>query len=292
MLRRWWTSTVNGLVLDCGLSPSTPSPTRHSFSRRGQWALSHLCHNLGTRAGRCAHLAIQLDLHLGLFSSHRPASSAACRDIRYHLFRFFTALSTATSVLPVKRLAVIGFELAVSKKSTGSAGKASRAGRPPGRDRRRAGPPPKSGARAGGLQPTGEFERGDRQNTPISLGRHRPSTSITAVLKSAKSLYLVAALSARQFPDVLTQSLTYAPAAVVLLGAGSYHYLTQRAEPLQLLYATGVFITALTCRAVDTLICPYVALGTHFLWHLFNAARGGPHPSDRCLSQLRWNPGS
>ena len=90
-------------------------------------------------------------------------------------------------MLPVKRLAVIGFELAVSKKSTGSAGKASRAGRPPGRDRRRAGPPPKSGARAGGLQPTGEFERGDRQNTPLSLGRHRPSTSITAVLKSAKS---------------------------------------------------------------------------------------------------------
>ena len=90
-------------------------------------------------------------------------------------------------MLPVKRLTVIGFELAVSKKSTGSAGKASRAGRPPGRDRRRAGPPPKSGARAGGLQPTGEFERGDRQNTPISLGRHRPSTSITAVLKSAKS---------------------------------------------------------------------------------------------------------
>ena len=86
------------------------------------------------------------------------------------------------------------------------------------------------------------------------------------------TIYLVAALSARQFPDVLTQSLTYAPAAVVLLGAGSYHYLTQRAEPLQLLYATGVFITALTFRTVDTPICPYVALGTHFLWHLFSAA--------------------
>ena len=111
-------------------------------------------------------------------------------------------------MLPVKRLAVIGFELAVSKKSTGSAGKASRAGRPPGRDRRRAGPPPKSGARAGGLQPTGEFERGDRQNTPISLGRHRPSTSIIAVLKSAKSPFC--GPKARLQPPLLPQPMTAA----------------------------------------------------------------------------------
>ena len=74
----------------------------------------------------------------------------------------------------------------------------------------------------------------------------------------------------KQFINLLNGSISYAPAFLVLLGLGLYHYRQQKREPFILLAATGVFLLALAFRTLDRAICPFFSTGTHFLWHLFN----------------------
>ncbi len=85
-------------------------------------------------------------------------------------------------------------------------------------------------------------------------------------------IYLAVALWARRFPDLLNGSLAYAPAIAVLVSLGFYHYISKRAQPILLLGASLVFLASLVFRIADIAICPYFSLGTHFLWHIFNAA--------------------
>ncbi|MGB7891835.1 MAG: ceramidase domain-containing protein [Microcoleus sp.] len=73
-----------------------------------------------------------------------------------------------------------------------------------------------------------------------------------------------------EFTNVFNGSLSYAPAFLVLLGFGVYHYQQQKREPFILLAASGVFLLALSFRTLDQTICPYFSIGTHFLWHLCN----------------------
>lgn len=73
-----------------------------------------------------------------------------------------------------------------------------------------------------------------------------------------------------EFSDILNGSLSYAPAFLVLLGFGLYHYHQQKHEPFGLLVASGVFLLSLSFRTLDQTVCPYLPIGTHFLWHLFN----------------------
>lgn len=73
-----------------------------------------------------------------------------------------------------------------------------------------------------------------------------------------------------QFTNVLNGSLSYAPAFLILLGFGVYHYQQQKREPLILLAASGIFLLALLFRTLDGPICPYFPTGTHFIWHLCN----------------------
>lgn len=83
--------------------------------------------------------------------------------------------------------------------------------------------------------------------------------------------FLSAIMVARQYPELFNQSLPYAPALVVTAILALYHKLTQRAESNILLAASGTFILALTFRTIDMQLCPCLPLGTHFLWHTFNA---------------------
>lgn len=83
--------------------------------------------------------------------------------------------------------------------------------------------------------------------------------------------YLAAAFWARQFPHLLNGSLTYAPALVVLILLGGYHYGTGRSRRTLLLWAPLVFLASLGFRTADAAVCPYFPLGTHFLWHVFSA---------------------
>lgn len=83
--------------------------------------------------------------------------------------------------------------------------------------------------------------------------------------------YLGIALWARQFPQLLNGSLGYAPAFLVLVALGIYHFVSRRTDPLLFISASGVFLVSLVFRTADAAICPYFPVGTHFLWHLCNA---------------------
>lgn len=74
----------------------------------------------------------------------------------------------------------------------------------------------------------------------------------------------------KQFTDVLNGSLAYAPAFLVLTGLGIYHYQYILRDRWVLLAAAGVFSLSLFFRTLDSSICPYFSIGTHFLWHLLN----------------------
>jgi hypothetical protein len=83
--------------------------------------------------------------------------------------------------------------------------------------------------------------------------------------------YVVAAYFGRQFPHLLNGSLIYAPAAVALLALGIYHCGTRKVERFLVLNATGVFFLSITFRTIDIRICSHFPIGSHFLWHIFNA---------------------
>ena len=82
--------------------------------------------------------------------------------------------------------------------------------------------------------------------------------------------YLAAAYLGRQFPLLLNGSLIYAPALILMLGLGVYHFLQHKAGRWLLLAGMGVFLLSLVLRSIDAAVCPYVPTGTHFLWHLLN----------------------
>ena len=80
--------------------------------------------------------------------------------------------------------------------------------------------------------------------------------------------FLVAAYFGRQFPHILNGSLIYAPAFLLILGLGLYHYCKQKHERFDVLAAAGVFMVSILFRTIDNAICPSFPVGTHFLWHL------------------------
>jgi hypothetical protein len=84
--------------------------------------------------------------------------------------------------------------------------------------------------------------------------------------------FLAVGLAARRFEAPLNGSLTYSPALVVLGILGAYHALTRVAERWRLVAAAALFLVSLVFRTVDQAACAYVPQGTHFMWHLINAA--------------------
>lgn len=99
--------------------------------------------------------------------------------------------------------------------------------------------------------------------------RRRTSLGIAAALLLV-ALYLLATLASRAGPQVLNGSLAYyGPTLVVLLVLG-WRELQRRQRP-QLLLAGGVFSFSLLLRSVDLVVCPWLPVGSHFLWHLLNA---------------------
>lgn len=75
-------------------------------------------------------------------------------------------------------------------------------------------------------------------------------------------------LLGRQQPQLLNGSLAYAPALLVLLALGLREW--RRQGPL-LVICAALFALSLLLRSVDLVVCPWLPLGTHPLWHLLNA---------------------
>jgi len=92
----------------------------------------------------------------------------------------------------------------------------------------------------------------------------------TSYLVASVVLFIIAAYFGRQFPHILNGLLIYAPAFTLLLGLGIYHFRYAKNQRSILLWATGVFSISLFFRTIDQVACPYITVGTHFFWHLFN----------------------
>lgn len=71
-------------------------------------------------------------------------------------------------------------------------------------------------------------------------------------------------------------SIDYLPAVLALVGVGTALLLAagpaQRAAGLSLIGIAALFLLSLTFRTIDRSVCPGLTVGTHFLWHLLNAA--------------------
>lgn len=82
--------------------------------------------------------------------------------------------------------------------------------------------------------------------------------------------YLLAALWLRQYRAWLNGVLLYAPALAFSLSIGVYHCLRAQREPYVLLVSAMLFCIALICRTIDLIVCRWLPIGTHFLWHVLN----------------------
>ncbi len=83
-------------------------------------------------------------------------------------------------------------------------------------------------------------------------------------------VFVAAAVYGRQFPDVINGSLIYAPALLVIIILGWYHYQSRKMERGLLLAAASIFLLSIFFRSIDNMICPQFILGIHFLWHILN----------------------
>ena len=83
--------------------------------------------------------------------------------------------------------------------------------------------------------------------------------------------FLLAALVASQLSAYLNGSLIYAPAWLTIVILGWYHHRSHNAARSLLLETAGILLMSLALRSIDISVCSGFELGTHFLWHIFNA---------------------
>ncbi|MEQ8660731.1 MAG: ceramidase domain-containing protein [Gammaproteobacteria bacterium] len=93
-----------------------------------------------------------------------------------------------------------------------------------------------------------------------------PPAPVAAVVGT----FLLVVVGAAQARAALNGSLGYLPALLVLGWLGHHAWRTAR-EP-RIAAASGLFLLALTARSVDNALCAAWPHGTHFAWHLLNAA--------------------
>jgi hypothetical protein len=71
---------------------------------------------------------------------------------------------------------------------------------------------------------------------------------------------------------LLSGSAAYVPAFLALGATGTMLSLRSQPTGRYLLAAAGVFLISLVFRTIDQPLCSVFPAGTHFLWHLLNAA--------------------
>lgn len=93
-----------------------------------------------------------------------------------------------------------------------------------------------------------------------------PLAAVLAALLVALSLY------GRAHPEPFNGSLVYAPALLALLGLAAYRFNMRVNGRYDLVLAFGLFVASLVFRTIDQAACEWTRVGTHFIWHILNAA--------------------
>ncbi len=86
-------------------------------------------------------------------------------------------------------------------------------------------------------------------------------------------IYVVADGLIRQFlpPDFLNGTVMYLPTYATLLAMSLALYFRKPPVGRVFLMVVAVWTLSLTFRTIDMDICPRIAIGSHFLWHVLNA---------------------
>jgi hypothetical protein len=96
-----------------------------------------------------------------------------------------------------------------------------------------------------------------------------------AVLKALATLLLFGAtfyLEADEFEKVLWGGAMYVPTLVFLMAAGAGIWRRDADAGKAFFFASGLFALSFAARTLDMPMCPSVPFGTHYVWHLCNAA--------------------
>lgn len=75
--------------------------------------------------------------------------------------------------------------------------------------------------------------------------------------------------------DPAAAGIAYVPAGVLLWAVWSRFHAQGHAGASALLVASLAFAAAFTARALDGVLCQWIPLGTHWIWHLLNALAMG-----------------
>ena len=75
--------------------------------------------------------------------------------------------------------------------------------------------------------------------------------------------------------DPAAAGIAYVPAGVLLWAVWSRFRARGHAGAAPLLVASLAFSGAYAARALDAVLCPWIPLGTHWIWHLLNALAMG-----------------
>jgi hypothetical protein len=88
------------------------------------------------------------------------------------------------------------------------------------------------------------------------------------------AVYFLATLYAEAVipADVLWGGALYLPTVFLILVIGTVLYWRRSRAATSFLVAIVVFLLSFTARTLDARVCPVFPIGTHFLWHLLNAA--------------------
>ncbi|MGX5801615.1 ceramidase domain-containing protein [Bradyrhizobium sp. Arg314] len=89
------------------------------------------------------------------------------------------------------------------------------------------------------------------------------------------AFYVVAGLITFAVPDWLRQAsngtTSYLPPFLALAFFGVWVAATGNRAGWYNLTGSAIFVVSVICRMVDPIVCASFPLGTHFLWHVFNA---------------------
>jgi hypothetical protein len=90
----------------------------------------------------------------------------------------------------------------------------------------------------------------------------------SALLGGFFALTIIAAMLPHHW---LNGSIGYLPALIYIAGLGIYHLRTATRERWILLIAADVFIVSLVLRSVDMIVCEFLPIGVHYMWHILNS---------------------
>lgn len=94
-------------------------------------------------------------------------------------------------------------------------------------------------------------------------------------LKTLTTLAFFAAtfyLESDEFETFLWGGAMYLPTLVFLLAAGIGIWRSDASAGKAFFAAAGLFMLSFTARTIDKPLCSHIPVGTHYFWHLFNAA--------------------